>query len=214
MMKIAAVLTGDLIGSTKAGVDVADRAMERLSHAAKIIAGWAGADTRFTRFRGDGWQIYIDVPGLVLRSAILLTAALRSHDPGIASRIAAGIDDVRRVGDTDLSDANGGAFVVSGHALDNMAKTRRLVLEGRDYTPGWQPAFFHVADWQSQRWSPMQAEAVAMALDAEAGPRADIAARLGITRQALQARLNGAGFDALESMMSAFEDHDYTRLTP
>jgi len=214
MPKVVTIFTGDLVGSTKAGQHTVDRAMSVLQDAAQAVAQMAMADTRFTRFRGDGWQIYLDLPGLALRGALTMTARLGAADLGISTRIAVGTGSVDRVGPIHLSDASGDAFVISGHALDAMPRNRRLVTEGRDHVPDWQAAIFQLVDWQSARWSPAQAQAVAAALEADTTLTwAEIAAQIGITRQALQARLKGAGFDALGGGLQAFESHDYDKVS-
>lgn len=215
MVNVVTIFTGDLVGSTKVGPQAVDAAMTVLQASAQTLSDWAGADTRFTRFRGDGWQIYLESPGLALRGALMLVARLRSADLGLSTRIAAGTGAVDRIGTSDLSDASGDAFVISGHALDAMPRNRRLVIEGRDHVPDWQAAIFQLVDWQADRWSPAQAQAVVSALNpALTQTWAETAQHLGITRQALQARLKGAGFDALEGCLRAFECHDYGKALP
>src|SRR5690606_33341086 len=87
----AAILTGDLVGSTEKPVAALEQAMQALAETARGISAWTGADTRFTRYRGDGWQIYVAVPGLGLRAALTIIARLRAADAGLATRAAIGI---------------------------------------------------------------------------------------------------------------------------
>ena len=214
MDRIAAVLTGDLIASTDAGPVATDRAINTLSGAARRLSDWAGADTRFTRNRGDGWQIYLEFPGLVLRGALLLTAALRTSETGLASRVSAAIGRVNRLGDDGLSAANGEAFTIAGQNLDSMPRGAKLCIGGTQPVGPWPEAIFDLVDWQSHRWSREQAEAVALALDPEAPTQAELASRLGITRQALQARLQTAGFSALQESLRAFESQNWNLRWP
>ena len=216
MIKIAAVLTGDLIASTKASPSATDRAMDALSTAARRLSYETEHDTlftretRFTRYRGDGWQIYLDAPNPVLRACLLLIASLRASDCGLSTRISAGMGTVTQLGRSGLSDASGDAFTISGHGLDGMPRSKRLIIHGSKRLMNWHTAIFDLADSQSRRWSREQAEAIALDLDPECPPtQAEMAERLGITRQALQARLSGAGRNFLSAALYAFESSGY-----
>ena len=196
-----AVLTGDLIASS-AAPDRAEAAMRSLAQTAGEIARWTGQDARFTRFRGDGWQMLLPRPGLALRAGLLITARLAAR-PTLATRIAIGIGPVTHPGTTDLADARGAAFEASGHALDTLPRSARWAIAG-DIAP-WQTALVALADWHSARWTQEQAEAVALSLPPDAPAQTALAARLHITRQAFAARLSGAGLAAWHPALTAFE---------
>lgn len=208
-METKAVLTGDLIGSTDAGSPAVDRAIDILADSARHISQWAGADTRFTRFRGDGWQLYLDFPGLVLTACVYLSARLRASNCGLTSRISVGLGPVDRLGTTNLADASGDAFTRSGHGLDHIKRSDRLVMDGGGAMAGFFRGIFAQTAFQVSRWSHEQAEAVALALDREGRTQQDLAKDLGISRQALLARLNSAGFHALDQTLNAFEGYDF-----
>lgn len=213
-MEPIAVLTGDLIASTAATATAVDRAMQALSQAARTLGDWAGHDTRFTRFRGDGWQLYLAKPGLILRATLFLTAYLRAAEVGLATRISIAIAPNNRLGDSGLSGASGLAFEKSGHGLDLMKRSESIAFDDADtllfgapMTPlgPWQGAVLALAHWQASRWTREQATAMALALDPTNPTQDQIAQTLGITRQAVQARLKGAGLAALQSALFAFE---------
>jgi hypothetical protein len=208
MGKTKAILTGDLIASTKAGAAALDRAMGALQESARDVSRWAGAETCFTRHRGDGWQMYLDFPGLALRACLKIVAELKAANYNSGTRISVGLGEIAHLGTINLSDAAGDAFNISGQMLDLIPKSKRWVIVG-DGATKWQEAIFDLAEWQSSRWSPEQGKAVAMALNPDAGPQAALAAQLGITRQAFQARLNTAGFQALGEAVGAFESTDF-----
>lgn len=210
---LAAVLTGRLTGAAD-GSDAAETAMISLAAAAGAIADWTGEETRFTRFRGDGWQIYLDDPSLSLDATLYLRSQIIAARSGLGLRIGVGYGRVERMGPRDLSDAAGSAFVRSGQALDRMARSRVLALAGPDIVRPWHWALFDLTLWHADRWSAEQAEAVAMALDSLHGPRPlrqeDMADRLGVTRQAVQARLRSAGWPALQTVLGAMHGHDWS----
>lgn len=203
-----AVLTGDLIASTAASALAVDRAMLALAQAAQTIGGWIGHDTRFTRFRGDGWQIYLDQPSLALRAALVLTAHLRATDTGLATRIAIALGPHDGLGRAGLSGASGPAFETSGRALDQMKRSDEIafaVARLPQASLRWQQAVIALAHWHATRWSREQAEAMVLALAPHTPRQDDIAQTLGITRQAVQGRLKSAGMRALQPALSAFE---------
>jgi len=210
MTAIQAVLTGDLVASTEASPHSIDRAMEVLSAAATDIADWhitentAVEATRFTRYRGDGWQILVPLGHFGLRAALSMYARLAGV-PGLPStRIAVGLASVDHVPGPDLSDAHGAAFVVSGRALAGMARGERLRLAGDRINP-LRAAFFGLLDDRISDWTPEQAEAVAHAIAPDAPTQSAIAATLGISPQALSSRLAGARWPAIRRILHAWE---------
>lgn len=210
MSAIRAVLTGDLVSSTKASPRTIDRAMEVLSAAATDISGWhltentAVGPTHFTRYRGDGWQILVSLGRFGLRAALMMYARLAA-EPGLPStRIAVGLASVDSVTGPDLSDAHGAAFAVSGRALANMARGERLRLAGNRIDP-LLAAFFGLLDDRISDWTPEQAEAVAQVIGPEAPTQSAVAATLGISPQALSSRLAAASWPAIRRVLNEWE---------
>lgn len=199
-MTSSAILTGDLIGSTAQPQGVA-QAMALLGDVAAEAERWTGTAPKFTRFRGDGWQFRVPA-GQALRAALLVAARLRGEG-ALGTRIAIGIGTLQTDGTRDLSDAAGEAFTASGRALDHMARGQVWALAGA--APDWAVALVTLAEWHSSRWSREQAEAMGVMLAEPELTQLAAAARLGITRQAWQARLSGAGFAAWRPALQAFE---------
>lgn len=195
MKASAAVLTGDLIGSTAAGPAAVSAAMLRI----ETVAERLDAPFQFARFRGDGWQIYLDEPGLGLATALRIIASLRAAE-GLESRIAVGLGDAvfaqAATASTDLSlgSATGSAFTASGRALDEMQKNRRLVVAGS----GLDRLHYRLVsmiDARVLRWSHEQAEVLETALGpGNVSTQEWMAEKHGITRQAVAARLRAADF--------------------
>lgn len=211
---LAAVLTGDLVGSSGAGPVAVETAMTALVSATQAISSHGETNTRFTRFRGDGWQLVLENPAISLWATIIMTARLRASDAGLATRIAIGIGSVESLGSNDLGDASGAAFELSGRLLDRMPADRRLAIAGpknpdqppfRQLVTPFHMAIFALLGHQTSRWTAAQAEAVALALEHGDETQARLAERLGVTRQAVQSRLAAAGLAALEPALRAFE---------
>lgn len=201
-----AVLTGDLVASTRQPADRVDAAMQALRLAADRIATWQSParDPRFTRFRGDGWQIALTAPDLALRAAVVLQGTLGAL--GLESRISIGIGPAETLGTTDLSDAAGKAFELSGQGLDKMADASRIAIAGPSVT---DPDAM-IADLLGERmgrWTAAQAEAAALQL---ASPDrvitlAEVGKALGISPQAVNDRVRGAGCATIASVLRRWE---------
>jgi hypothetical protein len=217
-----AVLTGDLKGSSKVSPDRLEATMLNIANSAEFMRTYTGAETRFTRFRGDGWQMIV-APQYYLRTVALIMARLKMDSLPLSTRIGIGVGTVESLGTTDLSDARGHAFEYSGHALDNLTRDRDLTIQkgaldpvaylGRkEHRPrlagqiGWTDAailtlFGHIVS----NWTRLQAEAVAYSLENDTANQGTIAGILGITRQALNLRLTGAGYGPVISAIKLTE---------
>jgi hypothetical protein len=210
----AAILTGDLIGSTRAAPADLEAAIDLLAATADEIAAWMpeAPGPRFTRYRGDGWQLHVAVPALALRALLFLIARLRAADIGLGTRAAIGIGEVASLGTESLADARGPAFEASGRALDAIGRTRRLAIEGEGVTP-WQQIIVDLLDERSARWTRPQAEAMHLALALRAPEQrsdeptlAEMAATLDISAQAVNYRLTGAGAPAIRRSLRSWEE--------
>ena len=205
-MTIQAVLTGDLIASTAAAPERVEAAMAALSRVAR--EPWLPEDLRFTRFRGDGWQMLLPRPGLALRLCLRLAAELSARQVGLATRISLGLGGVDHAGTADLSDAAGVAFLRSGRGLDRMARGRHWAISGGAALPLWTAGMIELAEWQAARWTAGQAEVVADWLDPVRLTQGERAGTLGLTRQAWKSRLDGSGITAWAQALAAFEAWD------
>lgn len=200
---IGAVLTGDLVASRAAGAEAVAQSMAHLAQAADALSARLGHDLHFTRFRGDGWQLLVRDPAQALGATVWLLTCLRRDAAPVPTRIAVGIGTYEGDPAQDLGLASGTAFVAAGRALDAMSKLRRIVIAGDGVTP-LHDAVFALAEHQIMGWTQPQAEAVALMLDGSVATQAAAAARLGITRQAVQIRLAGAGYNAIADAIAGF----------
>ena len=203
---LTAVLTGDLIGSTEVAPAQVERSMSALADAAAFIArDSANPENRFTRFRGDGWQMNLGFAGAALRVAIYLNAVIRADPDCVPTRIAIGLGAVESLGDEGLAAARGTAFTHSGRALDTMAPGQTLALVGETTDDLQRSLVDFIADRMSG-WSQEQAEVIALKLRHGDASQQDLAVRLGITRQAVAARLQAAGQGLIWRAATAFSD--------
>lgn len=198
-MKDAAVLTGDLIGSRKAGQPATDRAITAIADTASQM----GAP--FTRYRGDGWQVLLVQPHLALRFALIVTAHLRARNAPL-TRFAVGIGEVAQERAASLGAEAGKAFVLSGETLDQMPRRAEFAIASTSrMLDEMTSAAARLADQVARRWTPQQAEAMALALDPAEPSGSSIARTLGISPAASSYRLQGASWWDIKAVVSAFE---------
>jgi len=202
-----AVLTGDIVRSSRLGSEALDAAMAALSEGAAALGGWPDARSpRFSRFRGDGWQCLAPSPPLALRGALFLRARLARVR--VETRIAIGIGAGALPSGPGLAAAAGPAFEVSGRGLDTMPAAAQMVInwEVPPADAALAGAVVALADALSRRWTPAQAEALAVTLAPGAAAQRVIAASQGVSQQAIAKRLRGAGDWALQEALAALEE--------
>ena len=195
------VLTGDIVASSELDVEALEATLEAIAGAAQGIGGWPGVSRwGFARRGGDAWQLAFDAPALGLRGALFVNAAIRRLDKARATRIAVAVGDGQMPGD-DPNAAHGAGFTASGRLLETLPAGRYI----DDAAGGAAAAAARLADHIAQGWTPAQARALAEQLPPGAGTRAEAAARLGISRQAVDQALWAAGFPAVEAALMALE---------
>jgi hypothetical protein len=202
-MKLA-VLTGDLVRSTELAPHELVKTFGALERAAGDIADWQGAPTGFTRYRGDGWQLILTRPKLTLRAALKIIAAVRSLGDGHATRIAVGLGVGELGQGGSLASAGGEAFVASGRALDDIGSKVQLTIAAK----GAEGALYRLADHVTKGWTQAQSRAIEPLLAPDKPTHAEVARQLGISRQAVEKALNGAGFGAIEASLNLVEADD------
>jgi len=202
MPQIYAAFTGDLRGSRHDA-----KALEATMQTLEALCGkWGAAhdiDLRFTRHRGDGWQIIVPAR-YFLEVTLTITAGLRANPDTLSTRISIGLGEVSFVGTTDLSDAAGSALIAAGDQIDAFTtNSGTLAVSGPFLTPMLE-GVIRMIDWMTQGWTAPQAEAVSLyLLNPQLGTNKERAAALGISRQAFEARFNSSGFPALAPIRSA-----------
>ena len=199
------VMTGDVVDSSALAPGTLDDVLESIESATRDIAGWDGADSQpvaFARRGGDAWQAAFAMPDRSLRASLCIRACLRRMDKAFDTRIAVATGTGTLPPDGDLNRAHGPAFTASGRLLDALPGPSLMSHAGtavrrtpHSSSPIGSPAAGREA----------QARAVAEMLPPGAGPRADAACRLNISRQAVDQALHAASFPALAAAFEAWE---------
>lgn len=205
-----AVLTGDLVASSKLSPIELKAVMQRLREGAERFSRTFRSSVygKLDVYSGDGWQLLMSDRRRSLRAALFLRAIVKSHaETKIDTRIAVawGAVDPAALNPERISESTGEAFTQSGRALKDMKKRRRLI---------WHPGqallrvmFLNSAvsllDELAGRWSPRQAEAMALSL--LDFTQEQIAAEMGTRQPTVQQTLYRAGWNGIEDFLKEME---------
>jgi hypothetical protein len=214
---IVAVLTGDIVGSSKLGANKLDNLVESLGTAAERLADWPGnaGSHGFARSRGDTWQLVLTAPELALRACLFLRAAIKSVDRHFDTRIGVGIGGVDYFDPNDVGASDGEAFRLSGMRLDDRTGHARfrIGVEGMDQSEELFSALFALCDRISQEWTAAQAEVSYFLFEPQ---NADLSQeQIGdllspaVTQQQVGKAFLQAGGPALQKAVHAFEAWDW-----
>lgn len=211
---VIAVLTGDLVGSSNLGLDRLEQARQRVAEAVGWCDAWRPGLVmgRAQFFRGDSWQLALRDPGLSLRVAIVLRAALLSLQFKADGRIGIGVGSYERIDEGQVSLSVGDAFSCSGAALDGMGRDLRFRVEMAPGLAGradWLPAMLGLCDELVGRLQPRQAELVWRCFGPKPPLQKDVAVQLGISPQSVSEGLASAGHSALVAAAEAVERVDW-----
>jgi hypothetical protein len=192
-MPLLAVLTGDLVDSTRVAEPAAFR--QRLSELVGVIAETFQAQTQL--YRGDGFQVAIGPEVNAFRMAVLLRAGLICAGPDGRERWDARIAIAFGQGDFPPASQSSEAHVKSGRALDDLKKGRLWVHADDEVlrlATGTATAF---ADDILKQLTTAEAQALYYHV-LEGGSHQDIATRLGKKRPTVTQALRRARYQLLD----------------
>lgn len=209
-----AILTGDMISSSSLSRELRSHLPDMLRTAGDRVRehfGDAGAYP-IDVFRGDSWQLALTHAPAALRVSLYLQGLLRlmSTTERLASRIAIGIGPVDFLPEESVSEGDGTAFRLSGRALEEMDRDRRLAIGVDDATTICEcralPTIVTLIDAMTENWTAKQALAATGALrdltQEEIGREWQPAP---VTQQAIAQHLDSAGWSAVREAVVYFE---------
>lgn len=207
-----AVVTGDIVGSTKLTVRQRSRLLSVLKSSLNTIKDILpdGIRAPFEIHRGDSFQGVLSKPEAALRVAIAIRTSLRhgfatkQRRHALDARIAVGVGQIDFLPARRGSEGDGEAFRRSGQTLDEMKGDQKLIIR----TP-WQEVDAELdtecalLDALINRWSGEQAQAI---LGQIRGLTQEKAAReFGVSQPAVRQRLKSAGGWAIEELCQRYE---------
>jgi len=211
--KTWAVLTGDVVGSSKLGSKTLQTVMRRLRDGAEQFGEvFEGAVYgKLDVFRGDSWQILIEDRRFSLRAAVFIRACIKGMEEVKAdSRVAVawGAIDSASLNQERVSESTGEAFTASGHALAEMKAPERLAIRPGIVLPPANGRLLTAAvallDQIVTRWKPGQAQAVEQALLRRT--QVEISRRLEVSQPTVNQAMRTAGWKAIELLVTETEN--------
>lgn len=207
--KVYAVLTGDIIGSTKLSPAEMKKVRETIT---KSVSAFVVRNDPLNQkaefFQGDSWQVLLGDPANALRLALLIQANLRSKT-NAETRAAIGIGGVSSLEHT-AAISTGEAFTLSGRSLEDMPTGARLTgaLPERLRIPAlWFPHLLHLCSGLLRGWTRRQAEVMGLWLSLPDPTYDSVASRLTppVAKQSVSDILTSANLQALHEALSIFQ---------
>ena len=206
-MKIGAIITGDIVDSTKMIAEERNSMLLMLQSIPELLLPLPKIDLEI--FRGDSFQIRLWNPVDSLMVALATRAHIRSykfaeHKHQWDTRLSIGIGKVEYENGS-LATSDGEAYRMSGRGLDAIGK-RRLIIE----TP-WKEVTDELrvstafADDIVSGWSLSQSRVMFQCLITDTS-HAEIGCLLGITRQMVDKALRAGKVELMHLYINRFEE--------
>ncbi|NNC71116.1 MAG: hypothetical protein HKN90_09875 [Flavobacteriaceae bacterium] len=204
-----AVITGDLIDSTKYTPSELDTILNTLNEEFENLKNQHNAD--FKIFRGDSFQGIVLDPSKALDVVFTIKTSinkLKNTNPKLSGltdfRIAIGIGSVNLKRESIL-ESNGEAFQFSGRALDTLKSDYpRLVLKTKDLNLDNEfNVNFSLLDSIISKWSRASAEVVYYVH--KGLKEKEIAEVLGINQSAVNHRKKAANWDSIALLLKRYK---------
>lgn len=213
--KIYAVLTGDLIGSSRFRIQQREEVISNLKDSFKKISPDIIASP-FMVFRGDSFQGVLARSEEALKATLIIRASLLSRFKGkrtrLDARIAIGIGTIDYLPGDQVGEGDGEAFRNSGPELDKMKKGEQNIIVSTPWDEINEELRTECAllDMLIQRWTKEQAEAILFQIAHEDLQRSkqtqeEIAKILKISQSALSQRLKTGGTWAVQVFLERFK---------
>ena len=193
-----AVITGDIIGSTKISPDI------WLPILKKALADWGKEPTDWEVYRGDSFQLKVKNPMQVLEAAVWIKAAIKTLS-GLDIRLGIGLGEVTYQA-KKITESNGEAFVHSGDVFEQLSKMNQEMAIKSPWSQFDQEMnlSLKLALIPINQWTVTAAVTVWEVLKHPKLTQAELGARLGITQHAISARLSRAHMEVILEWMAYF----------
>ncbi|MDE5875933.1 MAG: hypothetical protein K2H47_00275 [Muribaculaceae bacterium] len=204
-MKLGAIITGDIVNSTKLTVDERELMLNTLQMIPEVLSPIQNVSIEI--FRGDSFQLRIPNLGLALRCALAIRAWLRCHkihkSKVLDARLAIGIGTLDYEADS-LSTSDGEAYRLSGRLLDSMNKSRLEII-----TPWYEvndelKLLTAFADDIVSSWSQNQSKVILLSLITLKN-HVELSKELKISRQMVDKSLKSSKKELIEAYIKQYE---------
>lgn len=206
-MGIGAIITGDIVDSTKLSLAERKTMLKELQSLPEILS--SVDKIKFEIFRGDSFQIGIPDAKKSLKAALVIRAFLRSHLMTrskilLDARLALGIGTLDYEADT-LSTSDGEAYRLSGRLLDNMDKSRLEISSPWNKVNEELKLSTAFADDIISTWTQNQSKIILIKL-LTSQTHYEIAKKLGVSRQMVDKSLRASKEGLISAYIRRFEE--------
>jgi hypothetical protein len=208
--KLYAVITGDIVNSSKIPVEERQRLQRIMKEGSKALrkAFKGSVPMDVDIFRGDSWQLLVADPAMSLRIGLFYRAFLRGATATSKwdTRMAIAIGTVDFVPDDRVSTGDGEAYRYSGKALEEMAKASNMCFRfpEREIEESLD-VLVYLLDVLAINWSDKQALAITGALQGLKQEEIRSLWKPPITQQSVNRHLQRAGWFSVEKAIGYFE---------
>ena len=212
---IYSVLTGDIVKSAKLDPVNLKVVIQSIKVGqARFNKAYPGAMIgQVDIFSGDSWQVLMEHVHLSVRAVLYFRAvvkAVKNLNADTRIALAWGQIDESTINPERISESTGEAFTLSGRALAEMDKSRRLIMKTPDTVAENKLNDYAFLSYTlllleeiTDNWTEKQAEAIIPALLGV--KQKTIAAELGLVQSTVNKRLNGAGWKNLGQYLDLIE---------
>jgi hypothetical protein len=200
-MGIQAVITGDIVNSTKMPA-VAERNLVK-------ILGKMMLPHKYAFYRGDSFQVYIKQANEAMRIALLCrTAAIRTGQENKATapdiRLSIGIGKVHGMV-RDLGSAKGEAFLLSGRAFDDLSRSgARLKITCAHVMAN--EALQVIADYINAIFGDITAKQAGVFFELlQGGTQQSVAAKFKKSKSTINQHVSAGRWHEIEKLLSQYE---------
>ena len=209
---LRAVLTGDLVSSTKMNADELDFIIHILKMEAQELQD-LGVISNMVFYRGDSFQVMVKQPEEALRAALILkTAVNRASLNNKGSKrskilydaaISIGLGEVSN--ENTVSEQNAPPHILSGRGLDYLKEKKMTIglFTGDEENDMTYRTLFELYHWIIQQWSVSSAELVYHKLKFKT--EQEIAPLLGISQSAVNQRSQYACWNGLVELLNHYQ---------
>jgi hypothetical protein len=208
--KLYAVITGDIVNSSKLPVEERQRLHRVMKEGSKALrkAFKGSVPLDVDVFRGDSWQMLVADPVKSLRIGLFYRAFLRAATATGRwdTRMAIAIGTVDFVPEDGVSKGDGQAYRYSGKALEEMTKASHMCFRfpEREIEESLD-VLVHLLDVLAMNWTQKQALAITGALQGLKQEEIRNLWKPLISQQAINRHLQRAGWVAIEKAVGLFE---------
>ncbi|HUV83479.1 MAG TPA: SatD family protein [archaeon] len=207
--KMFAVLTGDLIGSSRFNIEKQrDEVLSILKDSFNKIESPEITASHFAIHRGDSFQGVLSRPEEALKAAIIIRASLLSkplEKIRLDARIAIGMGKIDYFPVDQVGEGDGEAFRYSGMELDKMKKGERNLTIKTPWPEMNEELQTECALLNAliYRWTKEQAEAIMYQI--QGYKQEEIAEKLEISQSAVFQRQRNGGAWAVQAFLERFK---------